>query len=67
MKTLIKYDGKYEGFPGESRSWTLISHFIDSNGCDRFRGSFGLQSLVDFGIVPATFAPPKIQMLQKAA
>lgn len=47
----LKYDGKYEWFPGENRQWTILSHFIDRNGADRFRGSFTLQGLRDIGFI----------------
>lgn len=53
MKTLkLRYDGKYEPKLGGERQWTLMSHFVDQNGQDRFRGSFMLGSLVQLGIVP---------------
>lgn len=51
MNTILRYDGKYAWFPGENRSWTILSHFIDAKGYDRYRGSFGLNSLIEMGIV----------------
>lgn len=55
MKTILRYDGKYDGFPPtfDTRSWTLMSHFVDSNGCDRFRGSFGVAGLTELGVLSA--------------
>lgn len=47
----LHYDGRWTDFPGENRQWTLLSHFLDQNGADRYRGSFGLDSLIQFGIV----------------
>lgn len=53
MPTLLRYDGKYSWIPGENRSWTILSHFVDANGQDRFKGSFGLGALIQLGIVKA--------------
>lgn len=50
-RATLRYDGKYEWYPGENRQWTIISHFIDSDGQDRFRGSFSLRGLKELGIV----------------
>ena len=51
MTIHLRYDGKYDFIPGENRQWTLLSHFIDKNGDDRFKGSFTYQSLKELGIV----------------
>lgn len=51
MKTLLRYDGKYTWIEGENRTWTIISHFIDKAGQDRFRSSFGLAGLIELEIV----------------
>ncbi len=49
---LLKYDGRHTWMPGENRQWTLMNHFLDKNGKDRFKGSFGLNGLKQIGIIP---------------
>lgn len=52
MSLILRYDGKYDFMPAEvARQWTILSHFIDADGQDRFRGSFSLQGLRDIGAV----------------
>lgn len=46
----LRYDGRWEFGDGDTRQWTLMSSFIDVNGCDRKGGSFFYQSLVDIGL-----------------
>ncbi len=48
---ILRYDGRWEFLEGDNRQWTLLSHFIDANGYDRFKGSFSLTGLVLLGIV----------------
>jgi hypothetical protein len=51
MKTpKLRYDGKFNWLP-EGRQWTILEHFIDANGADRYKSSFLLQGLKDLGIV----------------
>lgn len=48
----LRYDGKYDFLPVESaRQWTILSHFIDAHGQDRFKGSFGLKGLIEIGAI----------------
>lgn len=48
----LRYDGKYDFMPADqARQWTIMSHFIDANGCDRFKGSFSEMGLVELGII----------------
>ena len=47
----LKYDGRWTDFPGDSRQWTILSSFVDSNGYDRKGGSFGLKMLLELGVV----------------
>lgn len=48
----IRYDGAYDWIPGdEGKSWTLLSHYIDATGADRFKGSFGLAGLEEIGLI----------------
>jgi len=49
--TLLRYDGKYEDMVGENRQWTIVSSFVDANGCERIRGSFGLEGLLQIGLI----------------
>lgn len=49
-----KYEGRWEeweDYQGDTRLWTLISHFVDANGYDRMGSSFGLTTLVKLQIV----------------
>lgn len=53
-RVILRYDGKYDFMPADqARQWTILSHFIDANGCDRFKGSFGEDGLRELGILPA--------------
>lgn len=47
----LRYDGSYSFMPGNPRQYTVMSHFIDANGCDRYKGSFMLETLVELGII----------------
>lgn len=47
----LRYDGKFTRISGEVRQWTLLSHFLDVDGQDRFKGSFGLAGLRQIGVV----------------
>lgn len=47
----LKYDGRYDWIPGESRQWTILTDFIDQNGANRRKGSFSLQGLKDIGLI----------------
>lgn len=48
----LRYDGKYDFMADPfNRQWTIVSHFIDENGCDRFRGSFSLPGLIEIGAI----------------
>jgi len=49
--TLLRYDGKYEDMVGENRQWTIASSFVDADGCERIRGSFGLEGLRQIGLI----------------
>lgn len=50
---LLRYDGKFTNYPGslDTRSWTLMTHFTDKRGMDRFHGSFCIQGLIELGII----------------
>ncbi len=48
---ILRYDGRYEFIQGENRQWTIQSHYIDQNGCDRYRGSFTLDGLREIGVI----------------
>lgn len=49
---ILRYDGKYDFFPPDiARQWTILNHWIDESGADRFKGSFSLQGLRDLGIL----------------
>lgn len=45
---LLRYDGRWDWVEGENRQWTIVSHFVDANGHDRYKGSFGLDSILRF-------------------
>lgn len=48
----LRYDGKYEFVKGiDPRQWTVVSHFIDRDGADRYRSSFMLEGLREAGIL----------------
>lgn len=48
----LRYDGKYDFLPADiARQWTIMSHFIDKDGQDRFKGSFGLLGLIEIGAI----------------
>lgn len=48
----IRYDGAYDWIPGDDgKSWTLLSHYVDATGADRFKGSFGLAGLEEIGVI----------------
>jgi hypothetical protein len=48
---ILKYDGRWTWITGENRQWTILNHWIDRDGADRFRGSFSLQGLKELGII----------------
>lgn len=48
----LRFDGRYDFINGENRQWTIVSHFIDANGADRFKGSFTLDGLREIGFIP---------------
>lgn len=53
-RVTLRYDGKYDFMaPPFDRQWTILSHFIDADGQDRFKGSFSLEGLKQIGAVPA--------------
>lgn len=55
----LRYDGKYDFMPAEfARQWTIISHFIDADGQDRFKGSFSLTGLIQIGAIKPQGAKP---------
>lgn len=47
MTMRLRYDGKYEPSLGGMRQWTILSHFIDCEGADRFMGSFTEEALMN--------------------
>lgn len=47
----LRYDGRYTDLPGKPRQWTILSHFLDQDGADRFRSSFSLEGLKEIGAV----------------
>lgn len=49
----LKYDFKWEWHSEkeDGRQWTLLSHYIDANGYDRWHGSFSLFGLRQLGII----------------
>lgn len=52
MTIHLRYEGKYPDAAGQPRCWTLLSHYIDQEGADRYRSSFCLDTLIELGIVP---------------
>lgn len=48
---VLRYDGRWKDMPNSPRQWTIMSHYIDKEGCDRLYGSFGLEGLKDIGLL----------------
>jgi hypothetical protein len=49
---ILRYDGRWTWYPeSENRQWTIMSHFLDPQGRDRFRSSFNLRDLREIGLI----------------
>lgn len=48
----VRYDGAYDFLTGLDRyQWTLLTTYIDVNGCDRKGGSFSHNGLREIGVI----------------
>jgi hypothetical protein len=50
-QTILRFDGRWKDFPGDNRQWTIMTHFLDASGRDRFRSSFFIGGLIELGII----------------
>jgi hypothetical protein len=49
---MVRYDGRYDWIPApDDRQYTVLNHWIDADGADRFKGSFSLCALTEIGLI----------------
>ena len=48
----LRYDGAYGWIEGDDKhQWTLMTSYIDKNGCDRKKSTFGFSGLKEIGVI----------------